>query len=208
MATAKSPFLIFKNFLSPKQCEQIVDDLDFYSPDTDKQGNPIKSYKFKENCQQLIFNRYEPLIDDIMNHYDTQYRGTEQIVFEYFAQGTVGQPLCENSDYLRKKWVRTKNRDLTGLIFLCDYNDDIPYDSEYEVYGGKLEFPQHGFGFNPQRGTMIIYPSDPHFINATSDIIYGDLIQARVQIVTKTPYLYQPAKFPGNYKTWFANHLD
>lgn len=208
MATAKSPFLIFEDFLTPKQCEQIVDDLDFYSPDTNQDGKPIKSYKFKESCQQLIFNRFQPLIDNIVQYYETQYRGTEQITFEYFAQGTAGQPLCENSDYLRKKWVRTKNHDLTGVVFLCDYNENVPYDGEYEVYGGKLEFPQHGFGFNPQRGTLIMYPSGPHFINATNDIICGDLVQARIHVATKTPFLYNPAKFPGNYKSWFQQHLN
>lgn len=203
MATPKSPFLVMQDFLSPKVCENIVDGLGFYSPDLDPEGNPIKMFRFNEDKQEIIFNRLKPQIDTIMNYYSTDYKGTEQMTFEYYAQGVVSEPLCENSNYLRKKWVRTKDRDLSGVLFLSDYNDNPPFDSEYEVYGGKLEFPQHGFGFNPQRGTLIIYPSGPHFINANAAIQHGDLHQVRFHIATKLPYLYNPLEFPGDYRTWF-----
>lgn len=203
MATPKSPFLVMQDFLSPKVCETIVDDLGFYSPDLDQEGNPMKMFRFNETCQETIYKRLVPQIPTIMEYYDADYKGTEQMIFEYFAQGTVSEPLCENSNYLRKKWVRTKDRDLTGVLFLSDFNENIPFDSEYEVYGGKLEFPQHGFGFNPTRGVLIIYPSGPHFINANAAIAAGDLYQVRIHMATKLPYLYNPAEFPGDYRTWF-----
>lgn len=203
MATPKSPFLVFQNFLSPKVCESIVDDLGFYSPDVDPEGNPIKMFRFKMEAEEIIFNRLEPNIPLIVNYFDTTYRGTEQIIFEYLAQGTTSVPICENSNYVRKKWVRTKDRDITCVLFLSDYNENAPFDTDYEVYGGKLEFPQHGFGFNPQRGTLVCYPSGPHFINANAAVLEGDLFQARIHIATETPLLYDPRKFPGDYRTWF-----
>lgn len=205
MATAKSPFLVMQDFISAKVCESIVDGLEYYSPDLDDQGNPMKMFRHNETGQDIVYERLQHQIDPIMEYYGTDgYKGTEQMIFEYFAEGTVTEPLCENSNYLRNKWVRTKDRDLTGVLFLSDFNENPPFDNEYEVYGGKLEFPQHGFGFNPQRGTAIIYPSGPHFINATAAITAGDLYQVRFHIATKLPYLYQPVEFPGDYRTWFA----
>ena len=204
MAIAKSPFYVIGNFLSPKACEQIVDELDFYTPDVDPEGNPIKMYRYREEAEMSIFQRLQPIIPTLMEYYDTEgYRGTETIQFEYFAAGIPPEPHCENSNYVRQKWARTKDRDLTGVLFMYDYNDDPPFDTDYECYGGKLEFPQHGFGFNPQRGTLVVYPSGPHFINATALIKAGDLVQARIHIATKLPYLYNPNNFPGDYRSWF-----
>lgn len=192
--------------MSPKICEQIVDSLGFYSPDVDGNGNSLKMYRYKEDTEITVFEHLQPLIPKIMEYYGTEgYQGTETIQFEYFAEGIKPEPVCENSDFTKrqKKWVRTKNRDISAILFLYDYNDEPPFDSDYECYGGKLEFPQHGFGFNPQRGTLIVYPSVPHFINATSMIQYGEMVQARIHIATQLPYLYNPQNFPGNYKTWF-----
>lgn len=203
MASPKSPFYIIENFLSPKMCEAIVDNLGFAVPDTNSDGDPIKMIRYREDAETVIFNRMQQFLPQLIEYYDFEYRGTEQIPFEFLAEGVEGIPHCENSTYLKKKWVRTKDRDFTGVLFLSDYSDTPDFDSDYEVYGGKLEFPQHGFGFNPQRGTMIVFPSGPHFINANADIIVGDLFQARVHIAAQMPYLYQPANFPGNYTNWF-----
>jgi len=201
----KSPFYIIKDFLSPKVCEQIVDSLGIYSPDTDPEGNPIKMYRYKESAEEIVYSQLKSMINPIMDYYDTDYQGTETIQFEHFAVGIRPEPVCENSDYLRKKWVRCKQRDLTGILFLIDYNDNPPFDSDYECYGGNLEFPQHNFSIHPERGTMVIYPSDPHFINATSTVYAGEMLQARVHMATMLPYLYDPTEFPGNYKTWFKD---
>lgn len=203
MATAKSPFIVVENFISPKQCENIVDKLGFFTPDVDRSGTPIKMYKFNESAERIIFEQIQAITPELMQHYGLDYRGTEQVVFEYLAQGTKGEHICENSNYIRKKWTRTKDRDLTGVVFLTDHNETAPFDADYEVYGGKLEFAQHNFGFVPNRGTAVIYPSGPHFINANADIIAGDLHQVRFHIAAAAPFLYQPNEFPGDYKTWF-----
>jgi len=205
MATPRSPFLITEGFLSPKVCEQIVDTLGLYTPDTDSQGRPIKMFRYKEDAELIVFKQLQLHIPRIMEYYGTMYQGTETIQFEFFSEGVEPVPVCENSDYLKgkKKWMRTKNRDISSILFLYDYNNDPPFDSDYECYGGKLEFPQHGFSFVPQRGTLITYPSVPHFINATSRIDYGDMIQARIHMAAQMPFLYDPMQFPGDYKSWF-----
>jgi len=203
MATPKSPFVIVEDFLSPKTCEQIVTTLDVLQPDYNSQGQPIKTYRYKERCEDIVFARIQEVVPHLTQYYDFNYRATETIQFEYFVPGTIPEPLCENSEYIRKKWLRNKDRDITGVVFLSEYNQDAAFDDDFEVYGGKLEFIQHGFGFNPQRGTAVFYPSGPHFINATAEIRAGTLYQARVHIAAMLPYIYQPTKFPGNFTNWF-----
>jgi len=203
MAVAKSPFLVYQDFISPKQCEVIVDDLGFYHPDTNVDGDPIKMMRHHDDHEEDLFNRWQKLVPIVFDHFGAGYRGTEKMQFEFRAEGTVSEPECGSSQYLRKKWVRTKDRDFTAILFLSDYSDAAPFDTDYEVYGGKLEFPQHGFGFNPERGTLIVFPAGPHFIHANAAVVAGDLHQVKFHVAAMMPYLHQPIDFPGDYKSWF-----
>lgn len=205
MATPKSPFYVLRNFLTPKQCEIIVDDLGYYSPDVDKQGNPIKMMRHHEDSEKIIYGKFTSLIPTLEQYYDFKHRGTEFVTFEFLAEGVKSEAICDNSKWINKKWVKTKDRDFSMVLFLTDYQEQLPFDSDYEVYGGKLEFLQHKFGFNPERGTLIVYPSGPHFINAVANIIAGDLFIAKFHVAATVPYLYQPVDFPGNYLSWFSD---
>lgn len=200
----KSPFMVFQEFVSPLLSETIIDLLDVTVPDTDIEGNPIRMRMQHDSAQELIFERLLPIIPQIEQHYNVKYKGTEQpMVFEWCDEGCDStHPMCENSHYVKGKWLRTKHRDLTGVLFLSEFRDTVPFDDDYEVYGGKLEFPQHGFGFNPQRGTLVIYPSDPHFINVTTSVEAGELFQVRLNISTEEVLIYNPAEFPGEFSSW------
>lgn len=184
-------------------CENVVDSLDFFQPNLNKDGNPVKMFKHSDEFEKVLFERFKTLIPEIETHYEIQYKGTEKMSFDWYPTGTKVDLLCDNSQYLRKKWVRVYERDFTCVLFMSDFQDKAPFDGEYEVYGGKLSFPQHDFGFNPQRGTLIIYPSGPHFINIIEPILAGELFQVKFHVAAKLPYLYSPSKFPGDYKTWF-----
>lgn len=201
----KSPFYIVEEFLSPLLCEEIIDILDYNIPDADKDGFDVKTTKTSERAEAIVYERLLLTLPELQAYYQFAYKGTERIAFEWFPEGSQGQFICENSEYMRKKWLRTKNRDFTGIIFMCDYQETIPFEKDFEVYGGKLEFVQHRFGFNPQRGTMVVFPSDPHFINITTEVFAGELFQARLQIAAQKPFIYQPTMFPGNYTTWFSS---
>lgn len=203
MATPKSPFIVVENFLSPKVCEQIVDNLGFYTPDYTPEGDPLLMSRTDDRCEEIVYKQFTPLLTGIEKHYDYNHKGTERMQFEFRVDGVESDPHCENCKYINKKWTRVYNRDFTCVLFLSDYNDKPPFDSDFEVYGGKLEFPQHQFGFNPQRGTLIIFPSGPHFINANAEILAGELVQVRFHLAGKLPYLYQPENFPGDYRNWF-----
>lgn len=203
MATPKSPFYIVRNFLSAKQCEQIVQNLGFMNPDEDVDGNPLKMIRHNEFSESVIYDRFQPIIPDLEKYYDMIHRGTEVVTFEMYPETTINEPTCEACKYLHRKWVKTKDRDFSCVLFLSDYNEDASFDDDFEVYGGKLEFLQHQFGFNPERGTLIVYPSGPHFINVVAPVQVGDLYMAKFHVATHMPYLYQPANFPGDYRTWF-----
>lgn len=203
-----SPFFVRQEFVSPLVCEEIVDNLNLTVPDTDKDDHPIKTQRFNTLIEEYLFDRIQDLVPEIETHFNIQYRGTERMTFEWYAEGCSGeQPHCENSSFVRQKWLRTKDRDLTGILFLSDYHDKTPFDGEFEVYGGKLEFPQHHFGFSPQRGTLIIFPSGPHFINSTTEILAGDLLQVKFHIAASNIYLYNPSDFPGNFQSWLQEFV-
>lgn len=199
----KSPFYVVQDFISPMMCEDIVDVLEYNTPDVDKDDHPVLTTKTNEVAEQVIYERFLQLIPKLEEYYGLGYKGMERIQFEWFPQGSEGEMHAENANFLRGKWLRTKQRDLTAILFLCDYQEQDEFEQEFEVYGGKLEFPQHKFSFNPQRGTLVVFPSDPHFINITSGVFIGDLFQARIQLAAQTPYIYQPQAFPGNYTMWF-----
>lgn len=203
----KSPFYIVEEFLSPYLCEQVVDLLNYTIPDVDIDDNPVKSARGNQKAQDLVYDRLKTLVPVLMEHYGTTYHGTEKMLFEWFPCGSSESPKCDNSEYISGKWTKTVNRDISICIFLSDYNDSIPFDNEFECYGGKLEFPQHQFGFNPQRGTLIAFPSVPHFTNNITTIEHGDLYMCRSWIATKPQLIYNPNDYKGDYTTWFKDHM-
>lgn len=205
---SKSPFYIIEEFVSPLLCEEIIDACDFNVPDKDKEGHYIKTTKTCERAESIIYERLLLTLPEIQAHYQFLYKGTERMQFEWYAEEAKGELHSENSEFLRSKWLRCRQRDISAVLFLSDYQEQTPFDGEFEVLGGKLEFPQHQFGFNPQRGTLVFFPSAPHFINLTSEVLAGDLFQARIHIAAQTPYLYNPEQFPGNYTTWFKTLLN
>lgn len=205
---SKSPFYVIDEFISPQMCEKIIDDIEWTTPDTDKDGREVKTIRTSDKGDALIYSRLIDALPEIQAHYQVLYKGTDRVSFEWFPTGYQGEFVCENSQHVRGKWLRTKsNRDFTAILFLCDYQETIPFEQDFEVYGGKLEFVQHQFSFQPVRGTLIVFPSDAHFINVTSRILVGDAFQARIQIAAQNPYLYNPEDFPGNFTTWFKNRL-
>lgn len=207
MSQNKSPFFVLENFISPKQADYIVDTLNIIEPDTNSNLDPIKSVRFNHHCESLVFNLLEGLKPTIEEYYDFKWKGTELMSFEFFPEDCANgmEPTCGNATYVGKKWLRNKNRDFTGVIFLSDYNNcsDDKFDPNYEVFGGKLQFPQYNFSFQPQRGSLVIFPAGPNFINAVSRVEAGDLFMVRFHICAEKMWPYDPKKFPGNYKTWF-----
>lgn len=207
MSQGKSPFYVVEDFLSPKQADYIVDSLNFVEPDTDREDMPVMSARSSHHCESIVFNQLENIRADVEQYFDFEWKGTETMSFEFYPEECVTghDPQCGNSEYGGKKWFRVNGRDFTGILFLSDYNDarSDAFDPTFEVYGGKLNFPQWGFGFNPKRGTLVIFPAYPNFINVVGPVHAGDLLQVRFHIRAEKLWPWEPKKFPGNYKTWW-----
>ena len=190
----KSPFIIKQDFISPLECEKII-------------SNP--------RDLRSVENALSQLSPEIMSHYLANIR--EICVPEYERhfenpKNFVKQPGCENSNFLRKRWVMTKDIDLVGYIWLKEFNDNVPLDTSFEVYGGKLEFPAYGFSLKPQVGTLVLYPAGPHFITAVSPVLLGELNQIKVTIKLSehdgSPWFFNPIKMESaKWQDWFEGHF-
>lgn len=206
MHNHKSPFLVFQRFLTPAECNTMAKNIRVEITPAEP-GAPLEPVvRQHEDSQNYIFERLLKKIPEIEAHFDLKYKGTEPITFFQFPEtnGRAAEdPQCYNAVYKRKKWIRTNNRDLTGVLWLKDYQDQPPFDVNTEVYGGKLEFPVYDFGFQPQAGTLVIFPSCERFINLTSSIQVGELQLAKMHLHSDKLWLYDPVNFPGDYKTWF-----
>lgn len=206
----KSPFMVNQQFISPLLCEELVDDLDLSFPDENSEGIPQKTIIQNDRLEEVIYDHLVSIVPQIEEYYGVTKRGITTMDFEWYTQGCEqSEPISENSRLMdvggKRKWARVRDRDISFILFLTEYCDKPNFDTDYEVYGGKLEFPTWGFGFNPQRGTLIAYPSAPNFCNVTSSVQLGDLVQVRFHMATQRPFSFKPQDYPGNYKVWFQN---
>lgn len=216
----KSPFYVCQEFLSPKQCEELINQYEVKIPNFDKEGTPQKLERSltPDKGQSLIMEKLKKHIPLIEQKYNAFYRGTEPLTITHYpeyAKKPAQQPGCENSQYVKRKWVKMKDIDLTGIIWLKEYHDQIPLDPRFEVYGGKTEFPTYNFSLVPQRGSLVIFPAYPHFITCISPILVGDLYQIKVNMALSKKngglWLYDPSQFRANGSdflgSWFSEYL-
>lgn len=208
-----SPFLTVEHFISPSVCEQLIGELGISEPSRDEKGNPLKHERILKDPEHAAFFKglVQAQVGAIEERYNASVTGMEPPVFRQYFEDPAHpcEPHgCENSKFLRKKWVKTKDVDLVGFISLKDYGGGVPLDPRMEVYGGKLEFPAYNFSIVPQRGTLVLYPAGPHFITAISPILVGTMEQIKITVKLKRDsdemWIYQPSNFPGTYAEWFS----
>ena len=208
---SKSPFLVIKELVSPLQCEDMVARLKHTVPNTDQKGDPTVTLKGNRLSESRITGVFNQVLPSVENYFGFETKTLTPFTFEWYPTGYKGQKAtCEGFQLFNKRgqsatWHQVKDYDFTVVVFLNDYSDERMFDERYEVRGGKLEFPTHEFGFNPERGTAIVYPCRPNFANAVSPVEIGDLNVARFHIIAKEEFDYDMDKFPGNYKTWFPS---
>lgn len=207
--TINSPFVVKEHFISPAACEKLVNELGLKYPPSSSEKQKYERIIDDSEIVQLVKPRLEEILDELQNRYSAEIIGMEPPVFQqYFEDPHTPCELhgCENSQYLRKKWVKYKDVDLVGFIWLKDFSSGVPLDPRYEVYGGKLEFPTYNFSLLPQRGTLVLYPAGPHFITAISPVLVGSLEQIKITLKLRDNgkmWFYQPQNFGGTYQDWF-----
>jgi hypothetical protein len=205
----KSPFIVVKEVLSPLQCEDMVKRLKHTSPNLNQLGIPTVTYKANNLSEIRISPIVEQLIPVIEQHYDVKIKSKTTPMFEWYPEGYQNNK-ATSEGYRRitkrgKKpvWQRVKNYDFTILTFLNDYNNETDFDEQFEFRGGKLEFPTHGFGFNAERGTVLIFPTRPNFAHAITNITAGNLNIIRSHLITDSEFEYNMDDYTGSYKDWF-----
>jgi hypothetical protein len=160
--------------------------------------------------ESRLLPKFEEILPEVENYYGFKTKTTTPFVFEWYPTGYGGEKAsCEAYQYSSKRgksasWTRTKDYDFTVAVFLNDHNMDRNFDERFECRGGKFEFPNHDFGFNPVRGTMVIYPCRPNFVNAVGGVQLGDLNMIRFHIISKDDYEYNSEDYPGGYMEWFS----
>lgn len=202
----KSPFKVYQNFLANEACDRIAKAIRV-TPTIDANGIPMPMERHETTAEKEIFDTFKPIIPDLESHYTGfKYRGTEHLLFQQFpANGKQAEkPHCENAVFKRKKWIRVKDRDLTGILWLKDYQETPPFNIDTHVLGGKLEFPVYNFSFQAQKGTLVIYPASERFICLTSTVLVGELQCVKIHICGEGIWLYDPLQYPGDFRTWFA----
>lgn len=212
-----SPFHIIPEFFSPMVCDQIIQELGVAAPTYEiDEETPIPNERLLSGTRfhNFVKSGLENRAADIEKQYKGIVHGMNEPRFLQFFENPKKPCVphgCENSKFLRKKWVKIKDVDLVGYIFLKDFNGNVPLDPSFEVYGGKLEFPAYDFSLTPVRGTCVIFPAGPHFITAVSHVFAGtnEYIKFGLKLIQDIEtdevldWYYQPANFPGTYQEWF-----
>ena len=208
---SKSPFMVFQDFISPKQVDIIRNMVALSAPNYDANGYPTKLERSCEQAQDILYERLKEILPEISEHFDMKIAGVEPMVFQHYPENMSGHvaepPHAENSQNVRKKWVKRKNVDLTAVLWLKTYQDKTPLDKKTEVYGGRLEFPQYQFSLNPEAGTLVVFPAYPHFIKAISKVLVGDLYQVKINIAADGIWLYDPAQYSSDWREWFYEYM-
>lgn len=166
-------------------------------------GKPKKMMFLNKLNQFRLMDSFKYYIPHVEEHFNCAYFGTHSVQFEWYPENTdAGHPKSDGYAQTSQGWARHKEIDLTGILWLNEYNTDPEFDPRFECYGGKLEFPTFDISFKPERGTLIIFPVVPNFIHAVEKIHSGSLTQARFTIRTEVPYQYNPNNFNLNIESW------
>lgn len=166
-------------------------------------GKPKKMLFMNRLNQIRLASTFEPHVESLENHFKCEYFGTHSIQFEWYPENSEAEnPKSDGYAKTAQGWTRHKEVDLTGVLWLNEFNDNTDFDPNFECYGGKLEFPTFDISFTPERGTLIVFPVAPNFIHTVSGVSSGSLSLARFTIRTTKPYEYKMQEFNSNPKTW------
>lgn len=200
----KNPFFVIKNFISPLECEKILIQLDDSIPNYTAKDIPLKTIIKKPIIESRIWDKLEIYSASIEQYYNMIIKSISSVDIELYAENCQQEEQrCENSAYHASKWRIKNSYDFTCILFLKDYNESPDFDDIFECYGGKLNMVNHGFSFNPNRGQLIIFPSNQYFINYTQSPKLCDFFQMRFHLICEKRWPYDRNNFSGNYKVWF-----
>lgn len=199
----KPPFFIVDEFLTEEECLTVLDRLNFTFP-SEENGQFIKTLIGNKVISDSIVHMFSYYEEDVEHYYDVELRSFTNVSVEWFPQGCRQDGVvCENSFLRNGEWKRRNSNDFTAVVFLKNKNTSSDFDEYTDVYGGTLQFPVQNVSIHPKMGTLVLFPSGPHFRNNTTSPQLGDMVQLRFHIVCEKPYAYSIKNFPGDYRTWW-----
>lgn len=186
-----SPFFIIEDFISPLQCEKILQS-NFLANDT----GSIRI--LNEGVVPVVKNSILDYKDEISERYSAQLSEDVKCLFIQTRENAgvpAIRPQIDGWEPQRRKWIKNKNIDLVGIIPLKTYCDNVPIDVSFEVYGGKLEMINFNFSILPERGSLILMPSAPNFLYAISPVNFGTLEFIKVYCRFEDPWTYTASSY-------------
>ena len=185
-----SPFYVIEDFISPFQCERFIS--------LNASGKSQTIQKLNGGGIPLIENSFADHTESIQNRFNCILSESIDSTFIQLKENSTGgstPPAIPGWMNSRKKWFRTENIDFVGIIPLKTFSSDVPMDTRFEVYGGKIEFQNFNFSILPERGSLILIPSAPNFIHSISPILFGTFEYIQILLSTTEPWVYNSELF-------------
>lgn len=182
----------------------IIQGANLVFPDTGERGHPKRTVIGKKGIADKVIALFSEYEEDIEQYFDCEFMQFTAPAIHWQPQGCIEEAVkCDNSLLKGGRWSRSNAYDFTCIIFLKDYNDKPDFDPLFECYGGQISFPTHDVILKPQRGTLLVYPSGPNFINSIKPPVAGDNVFLRFNAICEKPYVYDIKKFPRPGNGWF-----
>ena len=169
----KPPIIIHDEFLTPLKCQS-------------------------DQVLEYTAIKINSIVELVEKHYNVKIADAVAPAFG----NIINKPICDNSVYRGRQWLRTNNYDFTGYIPLMTYNSDTPFDPSTDVYGGELLFKTLKFKHAPITGELLIFPSAPNFLHYHDTIKIGHLKYIKFYLICDKPYQYDYTKFNCICSTW------
>lgn len=206
-----SPFHIVEDFVSPLRAQTFLKQLALREPNRNKADEPLKFERVvTPDMAGDVLSALEDLGPALEARYGAQVWGEPSLTFQQFPENPKVPALPHTAEgwiYHRKNWVKNRDIDLVGFIWLKTFHNSVPLDPSFETYGGKIEFPAMNFSLTPVQGTLVLFPATPHFVHAISHVMVGSMEQIKVHVKLRkdgVQWQYNPANFPGNFQQWFT----
>lgn len=191
-----TPFFVVEDFISPLQCDKLLA-LNHEVVQT------VPSIRLlNDGGSRIIHRSINEYSDDIDAHYNCTISNDIKVSFIHLPENPSipGQPQFIDGWHKtqKRKWERTKNIDLIGIVPLKTYCDTVPIDTAFEVYGGKIEMTSFNFSFIPERGSLIMFPCAPNFIHAVSPINFGTMQYVKIYLSMQYDWEFNIENFSVN----------
>lgn len=204
----KSPFLVIEDFINPDDCDGVIAEFPFGAPTRNEHTNAFEKTELMSPFVTSLIEDQLVLQGPIINSYfNVELDDLRSVTCERYPSGWK-TPVAAPEGHAKglNGWIKTADVDLFGVVFLTQaFSHAETFDPNFNVMGGNFEFPNFQFGFKPEPGTLVVYPSAPNFASAITAVKLGELYMLRIRMSTRVPYTYQPHMFPGKFTDWFAS---